>query len=417
MKGANSEGKSLGKSVRQHFTGDFSGKIAKPMTDGSSISTIDGTETFSNANIKCDAVNEGEYFNLGYTVDGNGDMVISASIDNEVDGVFDRGLEFRSTSGSPVSAKRASGVCSNGIVACSPGTWSGCSYFKWGYDGIALYLQQSKRDDVSVCRCTNNSCGSASSNERSGVLNTLSQGAFQHVAAGSPNFAVSSVKKTASSVHFFGQNMNGCGAQQYSYHSYTGNIDNRAAQAQAQAGSNPDSAYSAVMGSNYMQSNDPNTMITAYANNDINSEYMDSSEESALMTRAGSVHDSLQTSKNGDAQAFGYTDQRLDENGNPIAVSESSYVYISDEASVLYCQVSRSAKTTTLYSDGTNADSVPSARIQKVLEVKECEGTKCPLEAGETIERSCATASAFPEVAARLESIKEAKEDMICSTY
>jgi hypothetical protein len=106
-----------------------------------------------------------------------------------------------------------SGVCSNGAILCSPGTYSNCIYEKWEADangGITTSSRQgtpTAQNDLFNCYCFNNHC---SRFNNSGALNL---GRIEQELAGSllatfmdkrPDLIVSSVSANDSTVSYFG---------------------------------------------------------------------------------------------------------------------------------------------------------------------------------------------------------------------
>src|SRR3546814_1861146 len=50
---------------------------------------------------------------------------VSIARDTDLDGTVD------ATSNLPVPV---SGICANGVVSCQPGSWNGCSFYRWDVD-------------------------------------------------------------------------------------------------------------------------------------------------------------------------------------------------------------------------------------------------------------------------------------------
>lgn len=76
---------------------------------------------------------------------------LTVARDSDLDGRFDSSL----TAPFPIS-----GVCANGVVACAPGTWDGCRYYRWDIgSGGAVKLAETDLTRLAGCYCVNGSCG------------------------------------------------------------------------------------------------------------------------------------------------------------------------------------------------------------------------------------------------------------------
>src|SRR3546814_17162907 len=81
---------------------------------------------------------------------GTGDLGrVSIARDTDLDGTVD------ATSNLPVPV---SGICANGVVSCQPGSWNGCSFYRWDVDAAkALKLTSVDMPKLAGCYCINNS--------------------------------------------------------------------------------------------------------------------------------------------------------------------------------------------------------------------------------------------------------------------
>ncbi|MDO3377085.1 hypothetical protein [Geoalkalibacter halelectricus] len=100
-----------------------------------------------------------------------------------------------------------SGVCANGVISCTPGTWEQCRHFLWGTrDDGRLFLQPAQVFDLGGCYCINNACGDTLVwRNLPQVLNTLGGGAVGALQAAHPHFAVSQVEIDGPRIAYFGQ--------------------------------------------------------------------------------------------------------------------------------------------------------------------------------------------------------------------
>jgi len=128
--------------------------FAQPLTGGSEFRTFDGSRTFR-ANLECPSSERAVV--ISFIPAGYGEWNISIAADMDLDGHYDR--RFSTTQ----LGIRVSGVCTNGIVYCSPpNVWdlNHCRYYKWTVRNGFITLQRTEnRDEVGACICTNYACG------------------------------------------------------------------------------------------------------------------------------------------------------------------------------------------------------------------------------------------------------------------
>ncbi|MCP5400526.1 MAG: hypothetical protein H6921_15010 [Sphingomonas sp.] len=120
-----------------------------PGMSGQPITSVDNSKSFT-PTISCQkTVNLLEVL---VQPSATGDIgTVRISQDRDFDGNFD----ISSMLPAPVS-----GICANGIIACQPGTWNQCHYFKWDVDTAkALKLTEVAMPELAGCYCVNNSCG------------------------------------------------------------------------------------------------------------------------------------------------------------------------------------------------------------------------------------------------------------------
>ncbi len=170
-----------------------------PLTGQGKFYTIDRGSSFT-AGLMCPA--SFSFLQISVSPTETGDFNFSVLYDTDFDGNMDKNF---STSG-------ISGVCSNGIIKCSPGTWTGCHYYKFDMDdAMNLLLKEVSRDDVYGCFCINNDCGSdLLIKNMDYVLKTLGgqiAGLFQRV---NPHYLVSKREINGNTIYYFGQSEGSC---------------------------------------------------------------------------------------------------------------------------------------------------------------------------------------------------------------
>ncbi|MEA3373744.1 MAG: hypothetical protein U9Q62_08660 [Campylobacterota bacterium] len=416
MTSSSIDGTDAANSVRTFFSSDFTDTINKPMTSDASMQTVDGGQTFDGVNITCAAALEGEYLRVEYLLEAGSEMVPISRLDTDLDGAYDtQTISFQNESGGSISSVSASGLCVDGIVSCTPGTWSDCDFYEWQFDGSVVILQRAMRDDLSTCQCTNEACGSAAALQKYGMLNIMSEGIFQKVFSGSPDFVVSNVQNDGTSVMYYGQDNSACNTG-VTPTTYTGSLENKGELARQDALLDPNSAYSVLQDSAYSNETSQIDKTSSFLTSSYTSEYISAEDEARMDDRQASIYSSTSSTQIGDMQAFSYTDQYVDENGNTITTAQSSVAYGGGGDTVLFCQVEWQGISATVFSDKTNASDYASAREMVRVETRECVDGSCPVNAGEAIKHSCGPISNFPEVVVRMEAAHEATKDMICST-
>jgi len=122
-----------------------------PMTNNATqMNTLDGSKAF---NAALSAPSSAKFLEIFIQPSGSGDLSVvkvsqDLNSDNQVDHVFNVGT--------PVS-----GVCSNGFISCSPGTWGNCQAKGWLSDDAGkLSVVNVPITQLSGCFCINSSCGS-----------------------------------------------------------------------------------------------------------------------------------------------------------------------------------------------------------------------------------------------------------------
>ena len=164
-----------------------------------------------NAQLECPSAVE--FLKITVIPSGTNDfsMVISQDTDYDGNPNFTFTPTFKDFAGN--DTQYASGVCTHGVVVCSPGTWDRCAYYAWGVDENS-HLTLSPVSDMSgagQCYCVNNSCGGVLTSMFQDVLQDLGAGASM-VLAQAKNIAVSKaeLKLDELSIRFYGQSSDKC---------------------------------------------------------------------------------------------------------------------------------------------------------------------------------------------------------------
>lgn len=158
-----------GDSYRQYVaptTGNNINKLTDPMSSGGQMHTLDGSRSFT-----AGSMNSSGHVALKITAIPNfptGDIAtIKVEQDLDGDGQIDTISTFPATAD---GSNMISGACSNGYIACTPGTYSNCTYESWTTDaaGAVAAKRENSIQALSNCYCYNNHC---SSFQNSVVLN------------------------------------------------------------------------------------------------------------------------------------------------------------------------------------------------------------------------------------------------------
>ena len=177
-------------------------RLSRPLLSGDLMQTPDGT-LFA-AKLLCPA--DDSFLEVLITPSASGDIAaVNIQQDTSMDGVLNRVF-------APPFA--VSGVCANGLISCTPGTWSDCRYYQWSADAAHnLNVLETAASTLGGCSCINNHCGVEllASNLESFVA-TVGAGAANALARQNPYFAITRSEIEGPLARYFGQDTAGCGA-------------------------------------------------------------------------------------------------------------------------------------------------------------------------------------------------------------
>jgi hypothetical protein len=181
----------------------FSENAASPLTSGTQMSSVDGSSVFSQG-IGC--LSTESFVRMLFGVGGGGDVQpLTVSQDTDFDGA----LDITQTLPFPVS-----GVCANGVIACSAGTWTSCQGYEWATASPTnhqLSLLPAPISALQACTCVNNSCGAGLvAGNQAQIGQTLGGGIATALQRVDPRYAVSSVGQTPFEVTLSGQSSTSC---------------------------------------------------------------------------------------------------------------------------------------------------------------------------------------------------------------
>ncbi len=175
--------------------------MSSPLNGAGSFYSYDKAVAFDQP-VAC--LSSDAFLEIFYAPSATGDLApVIVSQDTD----FDKVMETVQTLPAPVS-----GVCANGIVSCTPGSWASCQAYSWSTDtSFRLGLTPVPLDELGGCYCVNDSCGSnlAVLNEQY-ILNDLAGGMAGALSRADPRFAVSTVGKTPFQITLSGQSTTAC---------------------------------------------------------------------------------------------------------------------------------------------------------------------------------------------------------------
>lgn len=135
---------------------------------------------------------------------------LAVKLDTTMDGNYDKAYTVSDT---------ISGLCSNGFVKCTPGTWNNCSFFRWEADtNLNIYGVNvgslpsvvgrhniSLDQKVSNCFCINNSCsGNISWQHKQNLLQTIGNGILEALNKKTSQFSVTNSTYDEYSIEYMG---------------------------------------------------------------------------------------------------------------------------------------------------------------------------------------------------------------------
>lgn len=124
--------------------------VSSPMTGGGVLmKTLDNSQSFD---ATMSAPSSGQFLEILMQPGGTGDLVlVKVGQDTDANGTLDNSFDI----GVPVS-----GICANGFISCTPGTWANCKPYTWKSVEGKLVREIASITSLGGCYCINSSCGS-----------------------------------------------------------------------------------------------------------------------------------------------------------------------------------------------------------------------------------------------------------------
>jgi len=192
-------GQTAGETIRGKFGSQdvLRQNIVNPMTSSETpLETVDGSTAFPG---QLSFPSSRKFLEVFMQPGPSGDLsTVIIGEDLNFDGTTDYSYQLPY----PVS-----GVCGNGIITCTPGTWTACDYYAWTADSSGrVRLQGTTSTGLGGCYCINNDCGSNLVwNNAQVVLGDLGGGIVGAVQSGNPSLTVSDVKTSTTTISYYGQ--------------------------------------------------------------------------------------------------------------------------------------------------------------------------------------------------------------------
>ena len=181
--------------------GGIQQNAVNPLIGGGPLYTIDGTNS-SSVRVQCPSSDR--FLTVFIAPTASNDLgTVNIFQDADLDG----SVEYSYTLPFPVS-----GVCSNGVISCNPGTWANCSYYKWVSDTSGhVTAATANITDLGGCFCINNSCGSNLAwLDLNTILRAIGGGIAAAVMAQKAQYTISSVSIDGTTISYTGQNEQQC---------------------------------------------------------------------------------------------------------------------------------------------------------------------------------------------------------------
>lgn len=176
----------------------FTTNISIPTTSPTLMKTIDGSAKFE-AQLSFPASNRFLEILVQPSVTGDLSTVIAGE-DLDMDGNIDYSYQVPF----PVS-----GICANGVIGCTAGSWLNCNYYEWSATTEGrVSLLNSTALKLGGCYCINTFCGSNLVwSNLSVVLKDLGGGAVGAIQKTNPSFAISDVSIDGTKISYSGQDL------------------------------------------------------------------------------------------------------------------------------------------------------------------------------------------------------------------
>ena len=205
----NSAGSEAGNSILSEIgSGDqINQRMGVPLTSsGTPMKTFGPEDQKEEFGAQISAPSSDAFFALFVQPSGTGDL---STVEVRQDLDYDGNPDYVYALSFPVS-----GVCANGVISCTPGTWNNCHYFTWstGNDGKVALNEETSIGSLAGCYCINSSCGSNLVwNNLAIVLKDMGGAAVTSVQNNDPHLTITSVRTSENAIYYYGQKTSDAG--------------------------------------------------------------------------------------------------------------------------------------------------------------------------------------------------------------
>jgi hypothetical protein len=172
-----------------------------PGLAGQPIGTVDSSKSFT-PNLACRKT--ATLMEVLVQPGAGGDLAtVSVARDSNLDGMID----VRSTFGVPVS-----GICANGVISCTPGTWNQCQAYRWNVaPDRVIKMIEAELPELAGCYCINNSCGvNLAWGNLSSVLRDLGGGMIGALTTADPRYGIAEAIIDGPFIRYVGAEISAC---------------------------------------------------------------------------------------------------------------------------------------------------------------------------------------------------------------
>lgn len=175
-----------------------------PGMSGEAIATVDDSKSFT-PSLACRKT--ATLLEILVQPGATGDLaMVRIARDKDFDGSFDAVTTL------PVPV---SGICANGVIACRPGSWNACRYFRWAINGADdIALAEVEMPALAGCYCVNDSCGAnlVFANLPS-VLKDLGGGVVGALTTADPRIGIAEARINGPVISYVGAQTTACSAE------------------------------------------------------------------------------------------------------------------------------------------------------------------------------------------------------------
>ena len=252
--------KNAGEQAAKQFQSSYGSKsgvksrVISPLMSNTQMSTLNGKTKFT-AQIECPSSKA--FLQILFQPSSTQDFKAVISQDPNMTGHFTY----------QIITPYISGVCSNGFISCTQGTWDNCHFYQWSLNnGTINWVERLTPSDLGTCFCINTHCGGNVFNQFYQISNTFGAGLAAFIAQAT-HFAISNVKAVFPTLTYYGQDAKDCttvsgtsfSGTPYNnpsqYYKNSSALTNAESNAVTDQSSNKDSPYYSALHSEYVRNN------------------------------------------------------------------------------------------------------------------------------------------------------------------